>query len=237
MIKIENIIKKYGSKQILHGISMNFKQSDITAILGPNGSGKTTAFYIICGLTNQNSGDVSINGTIINDITMSTRALIGIGYLPQDVSVFQKLTAEQNIKAALELRNLSKSEIKNELEYLVEEFSLSRFIKTRAELLSGGEKRRVEIARILATDPKYILLDEPFAGVDPVSVEDINKILLKIKSKGIGIIITDHNVTEALKIIDTGYILYNGNVICHGTPKEIKQDKEVKRVYLGESFN
>jgi lipopolysaccharide export system ATP-binding protein len=237
MIKIENIIKKYGSKEILHGISMKFNQSDITAILGPNGSGKTTAFYIICGLTRQNSGDVSINGTIINDVTMSTRALIGIGYLPQDVSVFQKLTAEDNIKAALELRNLSKADIKREFEYLTEEFALSRFIKTKAELLSGGEKRRVEIARILATNPKYILLDEPFAGVDPVSVEDINKILLKIKSKGIGVIITDHNVTEALKIIDVGYILYNGNIIFHGKPDEIKKDKEVKRVYLGESFN
>ena len=215
---------------------MDFNQNKITGILGPNGSGKTTAFYIICGLVSQNSGNVSINGSSLNQINMSTRSKIGIGYLPQDVSVFQDLTALENIKSALEIRNISKQEMTKETEHLIEEFSLSRFINTKASLLSGGEKRRVEIARILATKPKYILLDEPFAGVDPVSVEDINNILFKVKKMGIGIIITDHNVLEALKVIDFGYILYNGNIIFEGTPNEIKTNEEVQRVYLGNTF-
>lgn len=233
MIQVKNITKRYKEKIAVSDVSLVIPQSKITSILGPNGSGKTTTFYMICGILRQDSGIIEFDGQDITNLRISDRAKLGIGYLPQDVSVFRKLTTADNINAALEMRIKCNTQIQKECNELLTEFNLDRVKNSLGEMLSGGERRRLEIARLLASKPKYIFLDEPFAGVDPVSISDITAILKKITNMSIGIVITDHNVKETLKITDHGYIMYQGKIIKSGTPEDIQNDSNVKRIYLG----
>ena len=235
-LRAENIIKKYGSRTVVKGVSFEVNQGEIVGLLGPNGAGKTTSFYMVVGLVKPNDGHVYLDDIEITTMPMYKRARLGIGYLPQEASVFRKLSVENNIKAILEMTQLTKGEQKHKLESLLDEFSLQHVRKNRGDLLSGGERRRTEIARCLAVDPKFILLDEPFAGVDPIAVEDIQHIVSQLKYKNIGILITDHNVQETLSITERSYLLFQGSMLKEGTPEELAADEMVRKVYLGKHF-
>lgn len=236
VLRSANLEKVYGRKKVVKGVSLEVHQGEIVGLLGPNGAGKTTTFYMTVGFIRPNAGKVYLNDEEITDLPMYKRAQKGIGYLPQEPSIFRKLTVEDNIKAVLELTKLSKSEQKDKLEELLEEFGLNRVRTSRGDTLSGGERRRTEIARALATGPKFILLDEPFAGIDPIAVEDIQQIVAKLKVKNIGILITDHNVQETLSITDRAYLMFEGNILKVGTAEELAADEMVRKVYLGQSF-
>jgi lipopolysaccharide export system ATP-binding protein len=232
----ENIFKSYKGKKVVQDVSIELKQGEIVGLLGPNGAGKTTSFYMIVGLVRPDSGKVFLNNEEITHLPMYKRAQMGLGYLPQEISVFRKLSVEDNIMAILEMTSKSTVERKHRLEELLEEFNLNEFRKTLGNRLSGGEKRRTEIARALATDPQFVLLDEPFAGVDPIAVEDIQGIVSTLKKKNIGILITDHNVQETLSITDRAYLLFEGSILKSGTAEELANDEQVRRVYLGRNF-
>jgi lipopolysaccharide export system ATP-binding protein len=231
-----NLVKTYGGRKVVDQVSIEVNQGEIVGLLGPNGAGKTTSFYMIVGLVKPEKGSVHFNEEDITDKAMYKRAKLGIGYLPQENSVFRDLTVEDNIKAILEFTDLSKKEQKLRLEELLDEFGLERVRKSKGKVLSGGERRRTEIARALAADPKFILLDEPFAGIDPIAVEDIQMIVAKLKFKNIGILITDHNVQETLSITDRAYLLFEGKILKQGTAEELAADEQVRRVYLGQNF-
>tara|TARA_B110000211_G_scaffold190582_1_gene217118 strand:- start:512 stop:1261 length:750 start_codon:yes stop_codon:yes gene_type:complete len=235
-LRAEKIIKTYKERTVVKGVSLEVNQGEIVGLLGPNGAGKTTSFYMIVGLIKPSEGSVFLDDEDITKQPMYVRAQKGIGYLAQEASVFRKLSVEDNIKAVLEMTQLSKIEQKDKLEELLNEFGLQHIRKTRGDLLSGGERRRTEIARALAVNPKFILLDEPFAGVDPIAVEDIQAIVYQLKKKNIGILITDHNVQETLSITDRAYLLFEGNILKAGTAEELAADEQVKRVYLGQNF-
>lgn len=238
MLKLaaNHITKKYGKRKVVDDVSIEVSQGEIVGLLGPNGAGKTTSFYTIVGLIKPNSGSIVLDDTNITSFPMYQRAQNGIGYLAQEASVFRKLSVEDNIRCVLELTNMSKSEQQEKTESLLEEFSLTSIRKNRGDLLSGGERRRTEIARALATDPKFLLLDEPFAGVDPVAVEDIQKIVAHLKKKNIGILITDHNVQETLAITDRTYLMFEGKILKAGKPEDLANDEIVRKVYLGQNF-
>lgn len=235
-LEAKKIEKSYKSRKVVNGIDLELKQGEIVGLLGPNGAGKTTCFYMIVGLIKCDNGLISINEIDISNEPMYKRAKQGIGYLAQEASVFRKLTVEENIKAVLELTDKSKSEQEHDLENLINEFSLEKVRKNRGDLLSGGERRRTEIARALATDPKFLLLDEPFAGVDPIAVEEIQKIIAHLKAKNIGVLITDHNVQETLAITDRTYLMFEGKILKSGKPEDLAQDEIVRKVYLGQNF-
>jgi len=235
-LKAEKIVKSYKGREVVKGISLEVNQGEIVGLLGPNGAGKTTCFYMIVGLIKPNGGKIFLDNHDITKSPMYKRAQHGIGYLAQEASVFRKLSIEDNIMSVLELTKLSKKERHEKMESLIEEFGLSHIRKSRGDLLSGGERRRTEIARALATDPNFILLDEPFAGVDPVAVEDIQRIVADLKNKNIGILITDHNVQETLAITDRTYLMFEGTILKHGKPEELAEDEMVRKVYLGQNF-
>ncbi len=236
ILRAENIMKMYGSRTVVKSISLQVEQGEIIGLLGPNGAGKTTSFYMIVGMIKPNEGKIFLDDMEITKDSMYKRAQKGIGYLAQEASVFRKLSVEDNIMSILEFTDLSKAEQKQKLEDLIEEFSLGHVRKNRGDLLSGGERRRTEIARALASDPKFILLDEPFAGVDPIAVEDIQSIVAHLKDRNIGILITDHDVQATLAITDKTYLMFEGGILKEGTPKELADDELVRKVYLGESF-
>ncbi len=235
-LRSEELLKVYKKRTVVNRVSIEVNQGEIVGLLGPNGAGKTTSFYIITGLVKPDEGKVFLENEDITHLPMYQRAQKGVGYLPQEASVFRKLTVEENIRAILEMTPLSKSEQAQKLEQLLEEFSLTKIRKSKGEVLSGGERRRTEIARCLATSPKFILLDEPFAGVDPIAVEDIQSIVYQLKKKNIGILITDHNVQETLNITDRVYLLYEGKILKQGRPAELVQDPEVREKYIGKGF-
>ena len=235
-LRAEHLIKTYKKRTVVNDVSFNVKQGEIVGLLGPNGAGKTTSFYMIVGLIKPNAGKIFLQDEDITQEPMYKRAQKGIGYLAQEASIFRKLTVEENILAILEMTALSKSEQKDKLEELIEEFSLTKVRKNQGDLLSGGERRRTEIARALAANPNFILLDEPFAGVDPIAVEEIQIIVSKLKKKNIGILITDHNVQETLSITDRAYLLFEGSILKSGTAEELAADEQVRRVYLGKNF-
>jgi len=235
-IHSKNLVKVYGSRTVVNDVSFDVSQGEIVGLLGPNGAGKTTSFYQVVGLVKSDKGEVFLNDTNITKLPMYKRAQLGIGYLPQEASVFRKLSVEDNITAVLEMTKLKKSEQKENLESLLNEFRLQHVRKNNGDTLSGGERRRTEIARALAVNPKFILLDEPFAGVDPIAVEDIQEIIAKLKYKNIGILITDHNVNETLSICDRAYLLIDGKIFKHGTAEELASDEQVRRLYLGRNF-
>jgi lipopolysaccharide export system ATP-binding protein len=232
----QNIHKTYRGRAVVNGVSVEVNQGEIVGLLGPNGAGKTTSFYMIVGLVRPDQGKVFLDDVEITKSPMYKRAQMGIGYLPQEVSVFRKLSVEDNIMAILEMTNLNKTQRQEKLERLLEEFHLTHVRKNLGNRLSGGEKRRTEIARALATDPKFVLLDEPFAGVDPIAVEDIQAIVSELKKRNIGILITDHNVQETLSITDRAYLLFEGSILKSGTAEELASDEQVRRVYLGQNF-
>ncbi len=236
ILKTEKLVKKYRHRTVVKGVSVSVNQGEIVGLLGPNGAGKTTTFYMIVGLIKPLSGKIFLNDIDITKEPMYKRAQKGIGYLPQEASVFRKLSVEDNLKAVLEFTKLSRSEQKDRLESLISEFGLGHVRKSMGIQLSGGERRRTEIARALAVDPKFILLDEPFAGVDPIAVEDIQTIVSKLKEKNIGVLITDHNVHETLTITDRAYLLFEGSILKAGTAEELAEDEHVRRVYLGKNF-
>jgi lipopolysaccharide export system ATP-binding protein len=229
-------VKRYRNRTVVNHVSIEISQGEIVGLLGPNGAGKTTTFYMVTGLIRPDEGEVFIDDVPITGLPMYKRAQMGIGYLPQEASIFRKLSVEDNIKAVLEMTKLSRAEQKEKLESLLDEFRLHHVRKSNGDVLSGGERRRTEIARALAVDPKFILLDEPFAGIDPIAVEDIQAIVAKLKYKNIGILITDHNVTETLSICDRAYLLIEGKIFKHGTAEELAADDQVKRLYLGRNF-
>ncbi len=235
-IRTDNLVKVYKSRTVVNHVSISLKQGEIVGLLGPNGAGKTTSFYMIVGLIQPVSGEIFLNDDNITKFAMYKRAQMGISYLPQEASVFRDLSVEKNIKAILQFSGLNHAEQKDKLEDLISEFNLHKVRKNEGKNLSGGERRRTEIARCLASDPKFILLDEPFAGVDPIAVEDIQSIIAKLKKKNIGILITDHNVHETLAITDRAYILHDGNVLRTGTAQELASDEFVRKVYLGKNF-
>ncbi|MEN9370033.1 MAG: hypothetical protein RI952_898 [Bacteroidota bacterium] len=235
-LRAEHLIKTYKKRTVVNDVSFNVKQGEIVGLLGPNGAGKTTSFYMIVGLIKPNSGKIFLQNEEITQEPMYKRAQKGIGYLAQEASVFRKLTVEENILAILEMTDLSKAAQKEKLEELIEEFSLTKVRKNQGDLLSGGERRRTEIARALAANPNFILLDEPFAGVDPIAVEEIQTIVSKLKKKNIGILITDHNVQETLSITDRAYLLFEGSILKSGSAEELAADEQVRRVYLGKNF-
>ena len=235
-LRTEEIKKAYKGRQVVKGITVEVNQGEIIGLLGPNGAGKTTSFYMIVGLVKPDSGKVFLDDKEITKVPMYKRAKMGIGYLPQEVSVFRKLSVEDNIMSILQMTDLSKKQQKERLEELIDEFSLGHVRKNLGEKLSGGEKRRTEIARGLAVNPNFVLLDEPFAGVDPIAVEDIQSIVLKLRKKNIGILITDHNVQETLSITDRAYLLFEGKILKQGTAEELAADEQVRRVYLGQNF-
>ena len=235
-LKAEKIVKAYKGREVVKGISLEVNQGEIVGLLGPNGAGKTTCFYMIVGLIKPNGGKIFLDNHDITKSPMYKRAQHGIGYLAQEASVFRKLSIEDNIMSVLELTKLTKKERHEKMESLIEEFGLSHIRKSRGDLLSGGERRRTEIARALATDPNFILLDEPFAGVDPVAVEYIQRIVADLKNKNIGILITDHNVQETLAITDRTYLMFEGSILKHGKPEELAEDEMVRKVYLGQNF-
>jgi lipopolysaccharide export system ATP-binding protein len=235
-LSAENIEKSYKGRKVVNRISIAVEQGEIVGLLGPNGAGKTTSFYMIVGLIKPQAGRILLDDTDITSFPMYKRAQNGIGYLAQEASVFRKLNVEDNILSVLQLSKLSKKQQNEKMEALLEEFGLTHIRKSRGDLLSGGERRRTEIARALATDPKFVLLDEPFAGVDPVAVEDIQKIVAHLKKKNIGILITDHNVQETLAITDKTFLMFEGSILKAGTPEELAQDEMVRKVYLGKNF-
>jgi lipopolysaccharide export system ATP-binding protein len=235
-LRAEHLIKTYKKRTVVNDVSFNVKQGEIVGLLGPNGAGKTTSFYMIVGLIKPNHGRIFLQDEDITNEPMYKRAQKGIGYLAQEASVFRKLTVEENILAILQMTDLNVDEQKQKLEELIDEFSLHKVRNNRGDLLSGGERRRTEIARALAADPSFILLDEPFAGVDPIAVEEIQTIVAKLKKKNIGILITDHNVQETLSITDRAYLLFEGSILKSGTAEELAEDEQVRRVYLGKNF-
>ncbi len=235
-INTKELVKTYKSRTVVDKVSINVNQGEIVGLLGPNGAGKTTTFYMVVGLIKPDSGTVYLNEEDITKFPMYKRANMGIGYLPQEASVFRKLTVEDNLLAVLQMTDLSRTEQKRKLEELLDEFNLHHVRKNNGDSLSGGERRRTEIARALAVDPKFILLDEPFAGVDPIAVEDIQGVVARLKYKNIGILITDHNVNETLSICDRAYLLIDGIIFRHGTAEELAADEQVKRLYLGTNF-
>ncbi len=235
-IRTENLVKQYKHRTVVNHVSINVKQGEIVGLLGPNGAGKTTSFYMIVGLIQPLEGKIFLDGNDITGMAMYKRAQMGIAYLPQEASVFRSLSVEDNIKAILEFTGMSKEEQKDRLEELISEFNMQKVRKNKGSNLSGGERRRCEIARCLASNPKFILLDEPFAGVDPIAVEDIQTIVAKLKDKNIGILITDHNVHETLSITDRAYLLFEGSVLKAGTAEELAADPQVRKVYLGSNF-
>ena len=236
ILKVENIFKYYNKKPVVNGVSIDLKQGEIVGLLGPNGAGKTTTFYSIVGLVKVNSGKVYIDDNNITFQPMYKRAQMGLGYLPQEASVFRQMTVEDNIKSVLEMTDLNKKEQNEKCEKLINEFGLQHVRNNLGNLLSGGERRRTEIARALATEPKFILLDEPFAGVDPIAVEDIQKIVKKLVDKNIGVLITDHNVHETLSITDRAYLLFEGSVLKQGSSEDLASDEKVRKLYLGKKF-
>lgn len=236
MIEARNISKKYGKKEILNNISINIKTNQITGLLGPNGAGKTTLFYILAGLTNPDSGKIIFNNNEINKFSLSSRAKEGLVYLPQEPSIFRHISVEDNIKSSLETRINSKNEIKKILDQIMDEFKISEISKQKGRELSGGQRRRVEIARSVALNPKFIMLDEPFAGIDPLAIDDLKVLIHKLKKRGLGILISDHNVIATTDICEKIFVISSGNIICEGTPREILNDKTVRKVYLGDSF-
>ena len=235
-LSTENLVKKYKGRSVVNEVSIEVNPGEVVGLLGPNGAGKTTSFYMVVGLVRPDYGKVFLAGEDITGLPMYKRAKLGIGYLPQEASVFRKLSVEDNISAILEMTSLEKQAQKNKLESLLDEFNLQHVRKTRGDLLSGGERRRTEIARALSVDPKFILLDEPFAGVDPIAVEDIQLIVSKLKDKNIGILITDHNVRETLSITDRAYLLFEGKILKAGSAEDLASDEQVRKVYLGRNF-
>jgi len=236
ILRAENMVKAYKGKNVVNHVSVELKPGEIVGLLGPNGAGKTTSFYMIVGLIKPDEGKIFLDNTEITNFPMYKRAQLGVGYLPQEASVFRQLTVEDNIMAVLEMTNLSKQEQSDKLESLLKEFGLVHKRKDKGIVLSGGERRRTEIARALATNPAFILLDEPFAGIDPIAVEDIQKIVAKLKFKNIGILITDHNVQETLSITDRAYLLFEGKILKAGSPEELAADEQVRKYYLGKNF-
>jgi lipopolysaccharide export system ATP-binding protein len=235
-IHTQDLIKQYRNRTVVNKVSVEVSQGEIVGLLGPNGAGKTTTFYMVVGLIKPDQGEVYLNDLNITRMPMYKRAQMGIGYLPQEASVFRKLSVEDNISAVLEMTRLTRKEQKQKLEDLLNEFRLTHVRKNNGDSLSGGERRRTEIARALAVDPKFILLDEPFAGVDPIAVEDIQSVVARLKYKNIGILITDHNVNETLSICDRAYLLIEGKIFKHGTAEELAEDEQVRRLYLGKNF-
>lgn len=235
-IYAKDLVKRYGSRTVVNHVSFEVKQGEIVGLLGPNGAGKTTSFYQVVGLVRPDEGEVFLNDENITPLPMYKRAKMGIGYLPQEASVFRKLSVEDNLLAVLEMTSLSRQQQREKMESLLDEFRLHHVRKSNGDVLSGGERRRTEIARALAVDPKFILLDEPFAGIDPIAVEDIQTIVARLKYKNIGILITDHNVTETLSICDRAYLLIEGKIFKHGTAEELAADEQVRKLYLGRNF-
>ena len=236
ILRADHLVKKYKQRRVVDDVSVTVEQGEIVGLLGPNGAGKTTSFYMIVGLIKPNEGQIFLDDKNITALPMYKRAKLGIGYLAQEASVFRKLTVEENIMAVLEMSNLPKSVQRKKTESLLEEFSLTHVRKNLGIVLSGGERRRTEIARALAVDPKFVLLDEPFAGVDPIAVEEIQSIVSRLKEKNIGILITDHNVTETLSITDRAYLMFEGRLLKAGTAEELAADEQVRKVYLGQHF-
>ncbi|MBP7478364.1 MAG: LPS export ABC transporter ATP-binding protein [Chitinophagales bacterium] len=236
ILRAENLIKSYKKRKVVNNVSIHLNQGEIVGLLGPNGAGKTTTFYMTVGLIQPEEGRVFLGDEEITKLPMYKRAKLGIGYLPQEASIFRKMSIEDNIACVLEMTDLSKQDQKKKLESLIEEFRLGHVRKSMGDVLSGGERRRTEIARALAVDPKFILLDEPFAGIDPIAVEDIQKIVIRLKEKNIGVLITDHNVQETLSIIERAYLLFEGKILKDGTAEELAADEQVRRVYLGQNF-
>ncbi|MCC6726865.1 MAG: LPS export ABC transporter ATP-binding protein [Saprospiraceae bacterium] len=236
ILRSEKLVKQYGERTVAKGVSIEVNQGEIVGLLGPNGAGKTTTFYMVVGFIKPNEGQVFLDTEDITSLPMYKRARLGIGYLPQEPSVFRKLSVEDNIKAVLEMMNLTPAVQRERCEALLEEFGLQKVRKNNGDTLSGGERRRTEIARALASNPSFILLDEPFAGIDPIAVEDIQTIVFKLKAKNIGILITDHNVQETLSITDRAYLMYDGAILKAGTAEELAEDEQVRRLYLGMSF-
>ncbi|ULQ54850.1 LPS export ABC transporter ATP-binding protein [Flavihumibacter fluvii] len=236
MIQTNELVKSYRNRTVVNHVSVNVQQGEIVGLLGPNGAGKTTTFYMVVGLIKPDEGNVFLNDQDITELPMYKRAQLGIGYLPQEASVFRSLTVEDNIRSVLEMTTLTRQQQKQKLEELLDEFRLHHVRKNNGDSLSGGERRRTEIARALAVDPKFILLDEPFAGVDPIAVEDIQTVVARLKYKNIGILITDHNVNETLSICDRAYLLIEGKIFKHGTAEELSDDEQVRRLYLGRNF-
>ena len=236
ILQAKNLFKSYSGKNVVKDVSLNLKQGEIVGLLGPNGAGKTTSFYMIVGLIKPNSGSIFLENKEITNFPMYKRAQNGIGYLAQESSVFRKMSVEDNIHSVLEMTNMSKKEQKDKVESLLDEFGLQAIRKSRGDLLSGGERRRTEIARALATNPSFILLDEPFAGVDPLAVEDIQKIVVDLTKRNIGILITDHNVQETLAITDRTYLMFEGSILKDGKPEELASDEMVRKLYLGQNF-
>ena len=236
IIHTRNLVKSYRSRTVVDRVSVDLRQGEIVGLLGPNGAGKTTTFYMVVGLIKPDDGEVFLDDTDITALPMYKRAQMGIGYLPQEASVFRKLSVEDNLSAVLEMTGLSRQEQRERLESLLQEFRLTHVRKNNGDSLSGGERRRTEIARALAVDPKFILLDEPFAGVDPIAVEDIQSVVARLKYRNIGILITDHNVNETLSICDRAYLLIEGRIFKHGTAEELAEDEQVRRLYLGRNF-
>ncbi|GAB2475824.1 LPS export ABC transporter ATP-binding protein [Algoriphagus taiwanensis] len=235
-LRAEHLVKIYKGRRVVNDISVEVEQGEIVGLLGPNGAGKTTSFYMIVGLIQPNEGKIFLENEEITSLPMYKRAKLGIGYLAQEASVFRKLSVEENILAVLEMTKMPKAEQKEKVEMLLEEFSLTHVRKNLGMVLSGGERRRTEIARALAVDPKFVLLDEPFAGVDPIAVEEIQTIVAKLKTKNIGILITDHNVNETLSITDRAYLMFEGRLLKAGTAEELAADEQVRKVYLGSQF-
>jgi lipopolysaccharide export system ATP-binding protein len=235
-LQIENLRKSYRKKVVIRDFSMHLNRGEVVALLGPNGSGKTTTFYSVAGLVTPEGGKVTVDGHDVTTLPMYRRAQLGIGYLPQEMSIFRGLSVQDNISAILDITVSDRKKRRERLEELLGEFSIEHLRRAPALALSGGERRRVEIARCLAADPKYLLLDEPFAGVDPISVGDIRNLVSDLKKRGIGVLITDHNVRETLEIVDRAYILHNGKVLMSGTPNDVVEDENVRRVYLGDNF-
>lgn len=235
-LRADSLIKEYKGRKVVKGVSLMVESGEIVGLLGPNGAGKTTTFYMTVGLIKPNSGNIYLDETCITSLPLYKRAQKGISYLPQEASVFRQLTVEENIMAVLEMRDLSKQERKEKLDSLLEEFSITHIRKSKGNVLSGGERRRTEIARALATDPKFVLLDEPFAGVDPIAVEEIQLLIAKLKHNNIGVLITDHNVDETLSITNRAYLMFAGALLKAGTAEELAEDEQVRRLYLGEKF-
>lgn len=236
IIKADNLVKSYVGRQVVQGISINIEQGTVVGLLGPNGAGKTTTFYMIVGIEKPDGGTVFLDDKDISKLAMHERARVGIGYLPQEASIFSRMSVEDNIMSILETTNLNKAERIEKMNSLLEEFRLNHVRKSEGRALSGGERRRVEIARALATDPAFILLDEPFAGIDPIAVQGIQEMVTHLAKRGIGVLITDHNVRETLGIVDRAYILAEGRILSQGTPEEIKKDPIAKKFYLGKTF-
>ncbi len=231
-----NLTKVYGKRTVVRGINLNFRSGSVVGLLGPNGAGKTTTFHMVVGLVAPNSGDILLNGSVITQMPMYQRAKAGIAYLPQEASIFRKLTVEENLMAILEFTSLTAVQRAKRVEQAMDELGVAKLARSPAYSLSGGERRRVEIARALVISPRFFLLDEPFAGIDPIAVGDIQSIILHLKKRGIGVVVSDHNVRETLKITDEAYIISNGTIFRQGSPEELTGDAEVRRVYLGEKF-